>query len=553
MKFLKDHDKLHFVALGGAEQIGMNLYLYHYQGKWIVVDMGIGFADESFPGVDVVVPDITFLLSVKKDIAGIILTHAHEDHIGAIPYLWNELKAPIYTTKFTSAITKAKLAEVGVADTSFIKEVAENSKFKIADFEIEFVGITHSVLEMQGLYIKTDAGNIFHTGDWKFDQNPMVGNDSNIKRLKEIGKEGVLAMICDSTNIFHEGRSGSEGDLAKSLEQLIGARKKGMIVVTTFASNIARVHTIATAAAKSGRKVALAGRALWRMTDAARQCGYLDDLPEFIKPRDIKRYKRNEILVIATGCQGESRAAISKLANDAHPDFSVNHEDMIIFSSKIIPGNEMNIFPMYNLFARNKVHVMTENDHFVHVSGHPCREEVAEMYKLIKPKIAIPVHGEVVHTFEHVDFAKEQGVKEAFRIDNGQVIQFDGESAKIVDKVQSGEHAIDGNFLLHKDSEIIRLRRRMKQDGLVHATIIISSKGKLLKAPHFIAPGVLDSEEDGDYFDMLVDQVANYVEDNGKRPMGELEGKVKSIIKRIFKDEINKFPKIVVDIHKLSV
>lgn len=553
MKFKKNRDKLHFVALGGAEQIGMNLYLYHFNGKWIVVDMGIGFADEFFPGVDIVVPDISFLLEVKKDIVGIVLTHAHEDHIGAIPYLWNELKAPIYATKFTSIIVKAKLAEVGVNDTSFIKVVQENTKFDIADFQLEFIGITHSIPEMQGLYIKTPMGNIFHTGDWKLDENPVVGNDYNVKRLKEIAKEGVLAMICDSTNIFQEGRSGSEGDLAKSLTQLISARKKGMIVVTTFASNIARVCSIAQAALKSGRKVALAGRSLWRMTDAARQCGYLDDIPEFIKPGEIKRYKRDELLVIATGCQGEVRAAASKLANNAHPDFSLSPEDMVIFSSKIIPGNEKNIFPLYNMFARNQVHVMTENDHFVHVSGHPCREEVAQMYKLVKPKIAIPVHGEVVHTFEHVDFAKQQGVKEAFRIDNGEIVEFDGNSARIIEKVKSGENAIDGNFLLHRDSEILRMRRRMRDDGLVHATVIISSKGKLLKAPHFIAPGLLDSEEDGDYFDMMVEQVTNYVEDHGKKPLGELEGKVKGIIKRIVKDEINKYPKIVVDIHKLSI
>lgn len=551
MNFLKNKDAFYFTSLGGAEEIGMNIYLYHYRGKWIVVDMGMGFADDYYPGVDLLVPDITFLLNIKKDIAAIVLTHAHEDHIGALPYLWAELQVPVYCTGFTAAIVKAKMAEVGISDTSFVKELSVNAKFNIADFQLEYVALTHSVLEMQGLYIKTEFGNVFHTGDWKFDHDPVVGQPSNIKRLKEIGKEGVLALICDSTNIFNEGTSGSEGDLSKHLLELVSRRKEGLVVVTTFASNIARVVSLAKIAKKVGRKVALAGRSLWRMTEAARQCGYLDDIDEFVKTSDIASYKREELMVIATGCQGEPMAAISKLAREMHPDFHLNSSDMVIFSSKIIPGNEKKIFELFNLFARNKVHVMTENDHFVHVSGHPSRDEVAEMYKMIKPKIAIPVHGEVLHTFEHVDFAKEMGVEKAFRIDNGQVVQLD--TGEVVGKIEVGCHAIDGNFLLNGNGEILKMRRRLRDQGMVHVTAIVNKKGKLLKSPHVIAPGVLDSKYDEEYFDLIVQEVREYIEEHTKFTPAEAQSKVRSLVKKIIKRETGKEPDVVVSIHKLLV
>jgi ribonuclease J len=553
MDFTKIRDQLLFIPFGGAEEIGMNLYCYHYNGKFIIIDMGIGFADDFYPGVDLVVPDISFLIDHRKDIAGIILTHAHEDHIGAVQYLRNELSAPIYATKFTAAVVKAKCAEAGISDTSFIKEVKPNQSFKLADFDLEFIGLTHSIPEMQGLVIKTEAGTIFHTGDWKFDKDPVVGELSNIKRLEEIGQEGVLAMIGDSTNIFEYGRSGSEGDLLDSLVQIIDEIKKGLVVFTTFASNIARVHSIATAAQKCGRKVALAGRSLWRITDAARESGYLDDLPEFIKTRDISKYKRNELVVISTGCQGEMFAAINKLAKDEHLDFKLQAKDTVIFSSKIIPGNELKIFALLNKLARKDIHVMTEKDHFVHVSGHPCRDEVADMYRLIKPKVAIPVHGEIVHTTEHVEFAKSLGVKEAFRVDNGAVVCFVDNTAEIIGNVQKGELAIDGNFILDSGSEILRTRRRLRDHGLIHITLMFSSKNKLLKPPYIIAPGVLDAVHDQEYFLQLSEDLTDMINDNKATNHHNLENKVRSLVKRFMKNEINKEPKILVSIHKLSL
>jgi len=339
----KFKDELLFIPLGGVEQIGINLYVYHYKGRLLIVDMGIGFADDYFPGVDLLVPDISFLIDNKDLIDGLVLTHAHEDHIGAVQYLWQELNMPIYTSKFTSAVLKAKLSREGILHDVDIFEVPIDSKYKVGVFDIESVTMTHSVPEMQGLIIRTDKGNIFHTGDWKFDPKPLVGKTTNYKTLEKIGKEGILAMTCDSTNIFSEGHSGSEGDLMDSLTDLIGKCGKHLVVMTTFASNISRMYAISKAAQANGRRVVLAGSSLWRMQTAAEECGYMPDLPAFIQPKNMKKYKREELLVISTGCQGERMAATSKLAREDYPHFKLNRGDTIIFASKIIPRNEKGI------------------------------------------------------------------------------------------------------------------------------------------------------------------------------------------------------------------
>ncbi len=551
---LKQHkNDLMFLPLGGTDQIGINLYLYHYNGKWLVVDMGLGFADDYFPGVDILVPDISFITKHRQDFVGLVLTHAHEDHIGAIQYLWNEFKLPIYCTKFTSCVLKGKLAEMGIANDVKIHEIKLNSKFKVGEFDLEMIGLTHSIPEMQGLVIRTEHGTIFHTGDWKFDEDPVVGKTSNIDALKKLGEENILAMVCDSTNIFSEGFSGSEGSLVKSITELVASHKNNLVVVSSFASNIARIHTIAKAAEACGRKVALSGSSLWKMYDAALECGYLHDLPPFMRPREIERYHRHEVLVIATGCQGEPRATTNKLSRGEHPDFKVRRGDVVIFSSKIIPGNEDKIFSLFNKFCKMGVEVITEKDHFVHVSGHPSRGEIAKMYEIVKPRVAIPMHGEPMHLHEHAKFARKHGAKFSVQVNNGAIVKVNGEKPEIIAQLPSGIMAIDGNFILPSDSEVLRMRRRMRDQGLVTATVVINKKHKLLKDPIVLAPGVLDSKDDREYFVMLEEAIAEYVEAHPRVTGDELENKIRSIIKRILQTETAKEPKILVSIVKLEI
>jgi len=421
---LKEHkDKLLFLPLGGSREIGMNLNLYHYQGKWLIVDFGAGFADDYYPGVDMIVPDITFIIEhVLPNLVGMVLTHAHEDHLGAVQHLWHELKCPIYTTPFTASFLRLKIEETDFAKKIKINEVKEGSKLDLDPFKIEMVPLTHSAPEMQALVIRTELGNILHTGDWKFDHNPLICEAADEDLLRKYGKEGILALVGDSTNVFNEKPSGSEGDLRESLTKLISACKK-RVVVTTFASNVARLETIIKAAEQANRKVFIAGRSLFRILEAARNSGYLTDIPPFLEAHEFNATPRENILVISTGCQGEQFAATTKIAHDAHNIIRLDKDDTVIFSSKIIPGNEKKIFRLFNLFAHKAVEVFTEKDHFVHVSGHPSRAELKIMYDLIKPKISVPVHGELVHMHEHVRLAKEWGVPEAIQTENGLVVK----------------------------------------------------------------------------------------------------------------------------------
>lgn len=546
-------DDLLFVPLGGAEEIGANSYLYHYNGKWLMLDLGIGFADGYFPGVELLVPDISFIRENRDNLVGIVLTHAHEDHIGAVQYLWQELRVPVYATKFTAAVLKAKLSEMGLEKEVPVMEIPLNSHFDIGPFKIEMIGITHSIPEMHGVVIKTPKGVLFHTGDWKFDEAPIIGETSNVERLKRIGEEGVLAMICDSTGIFTPGRSGSEGLLKKSLNDIISGIGNKLIVVTTFASNIARLHSLIEAARHAGRKVVLAGTSLWRMIDAAKQSGYLDNIGELLKIKEAKKYKREELLVIATGCQGEPLAAVKKLASNEHPDLKLLKDDVVIFASRIIPGNELKISSIFNKLCKLGVKVMTEKDHFVHVSGHPARDEVALMYEIIKPKIAIPMHGENIHIREHCDFAKQCGVEHTVQIEDGKVIRFNSGKPEQVASIKTGKMAIDGSFIVPADSETLRMRRRMRDDGLAIVEIILSKKGKLLKPPVILAPGVLDSNEDGELFDHLTQEIREYIQNTKRNSEAELDNKIRMIVKRFLKTEVGKEPKVLVQIHRITL
>ncbi|MBS0235995.1 MAG: ribonuclease J [Proteobacteria bacterium] len=539
-------DDLLFIPLGGADEIGMNLNLYHYKGKWLLIDLGIGFADQQYPGVDIIVPDIAFLAKHKQDIVGLVLTHAHEDHLGAVQYLWHELECPVYTTAFTAAVLKAKLNEMGKKDQVPITEIKSDTRLSIGPFDLQAVGITHSIPEMHAIAIRTDMGVVFHTGDWKFDHDPIIGAKTDEELLRSIGDEGVLAVVGDSTNIFSPGVSGSEGDLQGSLEDIIKDLKKRMVVVSTFASNIARLHSIAKAAQNAGRKVALAGRSLWRIYDAALSTGYLQDLDPFIREQQIKKYRRDEILVICTGCQGEPLAAASKLANNSHQHFALQRNDVMIFSSKIIPGNEKKIFALFNKLARKGVDIMTERDHFVHVSGHPSRDEVAKMYELLRPRISIPVHGEAAHLHEHAKFARTFGAQ-AIEPYNGIVIRIGDEGAEKIGEVQSGYLAIDGYTILESNSPLIAARRRMMHGALI-ITLIVNKQNVLVK-PSLSTPGILDPRADKELLDELTAMIEGAC---GEQVVNsETERRAHSMVRKFISNELGKEPHILVQIAKV--
>ncbi|NDF11344.1 MAG: ribonuclease J [Proteobacteria bacterium] len=545
MKLQKDH--LVFLPLGGSNEIGMNVNLYHYKGKWILMDFGAGFADEMLPGVDMIVPDINFILDNRKDFLGIVLTHAHEDHMGAMPYLWDQLECPVWATPFTANVVKAKMKSNSAHHDAFVKKltiVNPGAEMKIGPFDLEFVQITHSIPEMNGVMIRTEHGNVFHTGDWKLDDTPVVGALTEEAKLRKYGDEGVLAMVCDSTNVFNDRISGSEGALLDSITQLVSTCK-GLVVVSTFASNVARIETIARAAQRNGRKVALAGRSLWTVTTAAREAGYLQDIPAFISNLEIKKHKRDELLVICTGCQGEPNAAMAKLVKREHPDFRLSQQDTVIFSSKVIPGNEKKIFRMFNGLVRLGSEVFTEKDHFVHVSGHPSREELRKMYEWVRPQIAIPVHGEAAHLHEHVRFAKEIGIPKQIQMQNGQAVKLAPGTPEVLGVLDIKYFGVDGKQLLPPEGEVIRTRRKLMRDGIVIVSMALTRRGGFVEEPKIIAPGLVDDKVHRKLLREIAEEVMDVVESGRDNSNDEVIKTTRSLIRRIFEYEFGKRPGLV--------
>lgn len=545
MKFKKYHDDVLFLPLGGSAEIGMNVNLYHYQGKWLMVDLGAGFADEDVPGVDMIAPDLSFIIEHKKDLVGLLLTHAHEDHLGAVNYLWGQLGCPIYTTPFTAAIVKAKLAGDGIPAAGQLIEIPCNSDVKIGNFNIELVQITHSIPEMNAALITVGDTRIFHTGDWKLDPKPVEGPATDEKRLADIGKKGVDILVGDSTNVFSKGHSGSEGELRANLAQIF-KKQKGLIAVTTFASNVARVHSIAMAAQDAGRQVGIQGRSLHRVTEAAKSCGYLQDIPEFVPERQFNKVPRDELVIICTGCQGEPHAAMNKIITDNNQNIRLKPGDTAIFSSKIIPGNEKKIFHMVDKLVRKGVEIITEIQERVHVSGHPNRDELQRMYELTKPKCIIPVHGTPAHIHEHVKFAKTLGIKEQVEITNGQVVKISGE-VKSLGHVQSGYLAVDGYLLQPIDGEVIDMRRRMQRDGIIVISLVLEKKGLGLRAkPDIILPGVIDEMENKGFIKNLREEIQDALENCRQTHDEKIATHVRKAIRRIIQGEVGKFPAIKV-------
>jgi ribonuclease J len=487
----RDENALYFVPLGGAGEIGMNLNVYGYAGDWLIIDCGVTFGDDSQPGLEVVMPDPAFIVERRDRLLGIVATHAHEDHIGAIPYLWTQLRCPVWATPFTASLLRAKLAEAGLADQVKINVVPLSGRFTIGPFDLELITLTHSIPEPNGVALRTPVGTVLHTGDWKFDPDPLIGPTADEAALQRLGDDGVLALIGDSTNALRPGTSGSEADLRRSLVDLIG-RYDARVAVACFASNVARLETVARAAAAHGRDVALIGRSLWRMDKAARENGYLADLPRFLTEDEAGYVPRDRIVMICTGSQGEPRAALSRIARDDHPHVGLEPGDVVIFSSRIIPGNEKAINRLQNALVHLGVEIVTEEDHFVHVSGHPARDELVRMYQRVRPMIAIPVHGEARHLIAHAELAAECQVQQPLVIQNGDMVRLAPSGASVVDEVAVGRLASDGKSLLPLDGIALKDRRRVTFNGTAVATVVLDRPGRLMAPPTFSVIGVVE-------------------------------------------------------------
>ena len=541
-------EELLFCPLGGSGEIGMNMNLYAYgkedNQKWIIVDLGVTFADDSIPGIDLIMPDPGFIIDKKDDLLGIVLTHAHEDHIGAVAHIWPDLKCKLYATPFTAALITEKFKEKKIDISSFLKIVPLNSKIKLGDFEIDFVTLTHSILEPNGLSIKTPLGTILHTGDWKIDPNPLIGNKIDEDKLKKIGDEGVSAMICDSTNIFSPGRAGSESDVRDSLLRIMELKTK-RILVTSFASNVARMESIFYCAKKTGRAICLVGRSMHRIFKAAKKCGYLKGLIDPIEPRDAKKVAKNKILYLATGSQGEPMGAMNRIINGSHPDVFLEEGDCVIFSSKIIPGNEKKLYNLQNQIVRNNIEIISEENAFVHVSGHPNRDDLKDMYKWVKPKSVIPVHGEHRHMQEHVNFAKEMQVPKTLLIENGDIIKLlPGDAPKVIDKAPSGRVYLDGSINVETDAQSIKDRKNLSINGYLEITLLVSNNGKI-KKPIISFKGIPEKENSDHFIFDMEDEIFNICRTfslDNKNQQKNLIDTIKQNCRRIVREKTGKKP-----------
>ena len=550
-------EELLFCPLGGSGEIGMNMNLFAYgkpdNQKWIMVDIGVTFADDSLPGIDLIYPDPGFIIDKKDDLLGIVLTHAHEDHIGAIAHIWPQIKCKIFATPFTAVLIKEKFKEKRIDIGNNLKIVDLNGKVNLHPFNIEFITLTHSILEPNGLRIETPAGVILHTGDWKVDPNPLIGGAINSDRLKEIGDEGVLAMICDSTNVFSIGKSGSELDVRKSILNIMQRLKK-RIIVTSFASNVARMETIFYCAQKTGRQISLVGRSMHRIFKAARQCGYLKDVIEPIDPREAKKISREKIVYLCTGSQGEPMGAMMRISSYVHPDVLIEKGDTVIFSSKIIPGNERKLYKLHNQLVKDGIEVISEESEFVHVSGHPNRDDLKDMYNWVKPKCVIPVHGEHRHMIEHINFAKEMQVAYPVQVENGDIVKiFPGKKPEVYDKAPSGRLYVDGNISVDEDFSSIKERKNLSNNGYMEVTILVTPKGNIHKRPILSFKGlpVIEKEEFIYGLEEEIESTTKKFSLNSKKQEYNLIDALKIACKKYAKEKTGKKPFTNINIVKI--
>jgi ribonuclease J len=545
------NDELLFLALGGAGEIGMNLNLYGHAGKWLMIDLGIGFADDSMPGIEVIMPDPAFIEERRDALVGIVLTHAHEDHLGAVADLWPRLRAPVYATPFAASVLQRKLVEAGLMDAVPVTVIPLRGKFILPPFELELITMTHSILEPNALAIRTKLGTVFHTGDWKIDPEPLLGEVTDEAVLRRIGEEGALAMVCDSTNVFVEGEAGSESTVRANLEKLVKTAKC-RVAVTCFASNLARVESVALAAVASGRHPVLSGRALQRMVEAARECGYLLDFPQCIPEQQAGWLPRDKVLFICTGSQGEPRASMAKLANSEHRDLVLEAGDTAIFSSRVIPGNERSVGRLHNALTAHGVEVITDHDADIHVSGHPARDELVQVYQWVRPKIAVPVHGEVRHMVEHAALAHACQVPETIVAPNGTLVRLAPGPAEIVGHVPSGRLARDGDTLVPVDGPSLRERRKLLWNGAAAATLVIDGKGKAVAPPKVSLRGIAD--EDGALGEAVVAGLKEMLADLSPAERGDngrIEEAARQAVRRVVRAHLGKKP--LTDVHIVRI
>ena len=511
----KDTPELVFLPLGGCGEIGMNLNAYGYgpadDRRWILVDLGVTFGDDTTPGIDLICPDPEFIEEHADRIDAIFLTHAHEDHIGAVGLLWPRLKAPLYATPFTAHLVAGKLAERGLKHVD-VNVVPLEGEVEAGPFKVRYMTLTHSIPEPNALAITTPSGTVLHTGDWKIDPDPLIGEGVDIEGLTKLGDEGVLAMVCDSTNVFVDGESGSEATVRRNLIKLIDSLT-GRVAVATFASNVARVATIVEAARLAGRSVCLAGRSMHKIVDAAVQTGVLTDLPDLVDEADAGSFPPDAILYLCTGSQGEERAALGRIANGTHRHITLGEGDTVIFSSRVIPGNEKGIFEMQNTLAEKGVRIITDkmSSEVIHVSGHPARDELQRMYQWVRPEISVPVHGERRHIMEHAAYARSLQVPQAVTPRNGDMIRLAPGKAQVIDQVPSGRLYLDGNRLVPSSAEGLRERIAISKFGYVSASVSFDDSGSVADGPYLALRGL--SEEDGRLADESIDMIEEACEE----------------------------------------
>ncbi|MCY4430539.1 MAG: ribonuclease J [Rhodospirillales bacterium] len=543
-------DELLFVPLGGSGEIGMNLNLYGYAGRWIMIDCGVTFRDEQMPEADVVMPDIRALEGMEDRIEAIVLTHAHEDHHGAVHHLWPRLRCPVLATPFAATLLREKLSDAGLREVVPVDQVAPGDSRQLGDFRVEYVPITHSIPESHAIALTTPAGVVLHTGDWKFDPRPGLGPTTDEARLRQLGDAGVLAITGDSTNALVAGESGSEGDIADELVPLVDGQE-GLVAVATFASNVARLRTVAEVAQRCGRRMALVGRSLWRLTDAARTAGYLDGIPAFVKEDAIRSHPRRELLVACTGSQGEPRAALSRIIERRHRALHFAPGDRVIFSSRVIPGNEIAVKRIWNGLTELGCDVITSDQAPIHVSGHPARDELTRMYHCIRPRIALPVHGEPLHIRAHATLARSLQVPEVFEPRNGRVIRLAPGAAAEAGRVDVGRLVLDGAGVVPRESDHLQARRRMAYHGAVTVTMVVEDD-EVLVEPRVTLHG-LDPAGSGARVDIA--ETVLSVWDGLPASQGEDDGQARAVlekaVRRTCRRSLFKRPDVVVELIRL--
>lgn len=534
-----------FLPLGGSGEIGMNLNLYGYQDQWLMVDLGITFNDRF--GIDVVMPDPTFAIENKDKLVGLVLTHAHEDHVGAVPYLWPYLRCPIYATPFTATIVREKIKEYSWAKDVQIIEVPLSGRVTIGHYEVEFVTLTHSIPEPNALSITTPAGTIMHSGDWKIDPKPLVGEVTDEAKLREIGDKGVLAMVCDSTNVFTEGVSGSEEDVRKELMDVVAKYPDNRVSISCFSSNVARLETAALVAKACGRRVALIGRSLFRMTEAAKKNGYLSTLEDFVDAQDAMSMPPSKVMFVCTGSQGEPRSALARIASGQYKGVHFDERDVVIFSSRMIPGNEKTIAAMQNQLVRKGVKLVTAHEADVHVSGHPARDELKAMYSWVRPQILVPVHGEMRHMMAQAELGKSVGIAHTIVPENGTIVALSKDAPPaIIHRVPVGRWGCDGNRVVPMENDFLADRGRMAVNGGIFMTIAMDKSGRL-KGLTFSIVGLLNNTELPNFEKMLEQVVYGALKGKNFKTVAELKDEVRLAVRRKINHKLAKKP--LVEIH----